>query len=84
MPRMLIFSDHKPSLGTLQSVAALRLCADFTDEYSTGMLQFYYLSIDVHCILLHVEFVDWLSISVLRDKATQYKNLPLERNRNGF
>jgi hypothetical protein len=34
------------------------------------MLQFWYHAKDIHFILLHVEFEDGLSISVLKNKTT--------------
>jgi hypothetical protein len=42
------------------------------------MFQFLYLSIGMHFILFHVEFEDRLSISILKNMATWYKNLQLE------
>jgi hypothetical protein len=47
-------------------------------QYSTRILQFCYPSVDMCLILLHVEFEDGLSISVLKDRATRYERLELE------
>jgi hypothetical protein len=41
------------------------------------VLDILYLSIDIHFNLLHVEFEYGLSISVLKNKATCYKNYQL-------
>jgi hypothetical protein len=50
----------------------------FREAYSTGILQFWHLSIDIRFILLHVEFEDGLSISVVKAKTTRRKTLQLE------
>jgi hypothetical protein len=50
----------------------------FREEDNTATLQILYHPEDRHFILFHVEFKDGLSILVLKNKATRYKNLPLE------
>lgn len=71
------------SLSTVssQSVAVLELYAVFTYANSTKVLQFLLPPIDIHCPLLRVEFEDGLSISVLRDGPTRYKNCEFEIER---
>jgi hypothetical protein len=56
----------------------LGLDDEFREAYNTGMLQIWYLSIDVRSILVHVEFEYGLSISVAKSRATCHKNLQLE------
>jgi hypothetical protein len=48
------------------------------EAYNMGVLRLGYLSIDIRCFLFHVEFEDGLSISVLKNRPTQYKNSQLE------
>jgi hypothetical protein len=67
-----------PTLGSLESVADLGINVALKDEYDTCILQFWYLLIDMHFILLHVEFEDGLSVSFLKNKATCHKKLQLE------
>jgi hypothetical protein len=45
------------------------------EAYNTGTLQLLYHLTDNHFILLHVEFGDVLSISVLKNRATRIKIL---------
>lgn len=49
---------------TLESAAVLRLCVELTEAYNIIILQVWYLYIDIHFVLLHVEFDDGLSTSV--------------------
>jgi hypothetical protein len=56
----------------------LELSGEFKEPYSIGTLQLWYPLTDMHFILPHVEFEDELSISILKNKATCYKNLQLE------
>jgi hypothetical protein len=67
-----------PTLGSLELVALLGLNVAFIGAYSTDILQFWYHSIDIHSILLYVEFEDGLSISILKIRATHPKKLQLE------
>jgi hypothetical protein len=60
-----------PTLGPLESVAVVGLSGEFREAYNTGILQFWYLSIDIHFIVFHVEFEDELSISVMKYTATR-------------
>jgi hypothetical protein len=64
-------------LGPLESVAVSGLTGKFRQAYNTDILQVWYLSIDMPSILLHMEFEDGLSISVLKNRATCHKNLQL-------
>jgi hypothetical protein len=57
-----------PSLLPLASVAVFGLRAVFRRAYNTGILQVWYLSIDMHSTLSHVEFEDGLSVSVLKNR----------------
>jgi hypothetical protein len=50
----------------------------FRGAYSAGMLQIGHSSIDMYSIPLHVEFENGLSISVMKNKATRNKNVPME------
>jgi hypothetical protein len=70
------------TLGTLESVAVLGLSVGFIDAYNTVILQVWYHSIDMHFIMLHAKFEDGSSISVSKDKATRYKILHLEIEKN--
>jgi hypothetical protein len=70
--------DKLQGFGSLESAAVLGLCAVLGEAYSAGILKFWYISIDIHFILCHVEFDGGLSISVLKNKATRHKNPPLE------
>jgi hypothetical protein len=56
--------------GSGQSVALFGLIEEFREAYSLFILHVWYLSIDIHYIVLHVEFEDGLSIPVLKSKAT--------------
>jgi hypothetical protein len=56
----------------------LELRAEFREAYWTGTLQVWYLSKDIHFFLLHVEFEDGLTISVLKNRATRHKISQLE------
>jgi hypothetical protein len=62
-----------PTLGLLEQVAVLELSIVFREAYNISILHVWYLSIDIHCILLHVDFEDMLFITVLRNRATRYK-----------
>jgi hypothetical protein len=66
--------DKLPILGPLKSVAILRLKGELREAYNTDVLQFLYLSIDMSFILVHVNFDDGLSISVLKTRETKHKN----------
>jgi hypothetical protein len=59
-------------------VADLGLSVVSRAVYSTGILQIWYLTIDIHFILFHVEFEDRLSTTVLNNRATRPRNSPLE------
>jgi hypothetical protein len=65
--------DALPTLGQLELVAVLRLNVVLREEYNTDILQVWYPSIDMQCILFDVEFENGLSISVLKDRATCHK-----------
>jgi hypothetical protein len=67
-----------PILGLLETIAILGLGVVLKGAYSTGMLQVWYHSIGLHFILPMLEFEDGLSMSVLINRATRYKNLDLE------
>jgi hypothetical protein len=60
-------------LRPLESVAVSRLSIVFREAYSTGILQVWYLSIDIHFILFHEEFEDGLSILVFENRAAYHK-----------
>jgi hypothetical protein len=77
-PRMLGFGGQFPTLGPLESVANLGLSVVFREPYSASILQFWYILIDIRFILLHVEFEEGLSISVVKNRATRYEKLQLE------
>jgi hypothetical protein len=70
--------DEVPSLGPLESVTVWGLCVVFREAYNTDVLQVLYLLIDIPSIMLHVEFEDRLSISVMKNRAIHHKNLHLE------
>jgi hypothetical protein len=65
-------------LTPLESVAILGLKVVLTDAYNTCILQVWSHLIDIHFILLHMEFEGRLPISVLRIRSTLYKKLQLE------
>jgi hypothetical protein len=67
-----------PILGLLEPGAVFGLNVEFRKAYATEALQIWYFSIDIHSIVLHVKFEDWFSISVLKNRATSYKDLLLE------
>jgi hypothetical protein len=77
-----VLVDEWPTLGPLKSVAVLGLRVVFTDKYDLSILQIWYLSIDIHVILLHMIFEDALSISVSKTRATCYKNLQLKTEKS--
>jgi hypothetical protein len=52
--------DEVPTLGQLKTLAVWRLDAKFIEAYDAGVLQVWYLSIDIHFLLLHVEF--WYTV----------------------
>jgi hypothetical protein len=54
------------SLGSLESVVVLGRSVVLREAHTAGILQIWYLSIDVCFILLHVEFEVGLSISILK------------------
>jgi hypothetical protein len=60
----------------VETIAILGLSVVLKGAYSTGILQVWYNSINIHFILHHVEFGDGLYISVLKTGATSLKNLP--------
>jgi uncharacterized membrane protein YozB (DUF420 family) len=68
------------TLNPLESVAVLGLRIALKETYSTGMIQFWYLLIDIHVNLSHVKVEDGLSILVLKKKnrATRHKNVQLK------
>jgi hypothetical protein len=67
-----------PTLGPLESVAVLGFSVAFTDAYNTGILPFYYHSVDIHPVMLQVEFEDGLSISVLENRPLTPKSIQLK------
>jgi hypothetical protein len=60
-----------------ESVADFGLGGVFTHTYDTDILQVWCISIDMHFILLHVEFEDELFLSVSKYRATCHKSLQL-------
>jgi hypothetical protein len=70
--------DELLILRPLELFAVLGLSVVFREAYNAFMLYGWYLSIDMHSILFHVEFKDGLSISVFKTRATHYQNLHLE------
>jgi hypothetical protein len=62
----------------VESVAVFELCVALTGAYGIYILHFLYLAINVPCILFHANFEDGLSVFILRDSATRYKNLEME------
>jgi hypothetical protein len=62
----------------LKSVAVFELGAVFREAYNTGTLQFWYLAIDILCLLFYVEFDDGLSSMILKNRATCLKISQLE------
>jgi hypothetical protein len=60
-----------PSLWLLESVAVLGLSVVFREAYNAGQLYLWYRVVDIHSILLHVEFANELSILVLKNEATR-------------
>jgi hypothetical protein len=58
--------DVLPTLGPLESIAVLGLSVAIREAYSTGILYVWYHSTDIRFILLHVQFEDGLSSSVLK------------------
>jgi hypothetical protein len=70
--------EERLTLRPPEWVAVLELSIVIREAYSMGIHQFWYLSIDIQFILLHVEFEDRLFISVLKNRATWLKNLQLE------
>jgi hypothetical protein len=70
---MLVLVDERSTLGSLESVAVLEVCVVFGAVTSTGILLFWYLSVAIHFIIIHVQFDDGLSISVLKIRATHHK-----------
>jgi hypothetical protein len=67
-----------PILRPLEFIAVLRLCAVFREAYSTFILHVWYHLIDMHFIIIYMEFEDELSISVLKTRAIYHKHLHLE------
>jgi hypothetical protein len=65
--------DEWPTLGPLESVAVLKLSVVLREGYNTNILQFWYQSLDIHFILLHVKFKDTSFISVSKNRAARYK-----------
>jgi hypothetical protein len=80
IPTMLGFNERVTNFGvtTVESVAVSGLNVAFREVYNTDILQFWYHTIGIHLILLHVEFEDGFSISVLKIKALRLNNLQLE------
>jgi hypothetical protein len=70
--------DELQILESLKLVAVFGLCGEFREAYIKVILQFWYHSIDIHSILLHVEFEDGLSIPVTKTRCNSHKNLQLE------
>jgi hypothetical protein len=64
--------------GATEISRCLWLNVVFGEAYNINTLQVRYHSIGIHFILFHVEFKDGLSILVLKNGATRYKNLQLE------
>jgi hypothetical protein len=62
----------------LELVAVSRFREELREAYRTRTFQFWYHSMDIHFNLFHVEFEDGLYISILKIRATHYKNLQLE------
>ncbi|SAM09589.1 hypothetical protein [Absidia glauca] len=69
MPKRLYLVDEVPNLGPLESAAVLGLSVG--EAYS--ILQVWYLLINGHFMLLHVEFEEGSPIPVWRDRAARYK-----------
>jgi hypothetical protein len=42
--------DELPSLEPLESVAVFGLSGEFKEAYNKGILQVWYLLIDIHCV----------------------------------
>jgi hypothetical protein len=61
------------TLEPLESVAVLGLGVVFREAYEIGWFPFCHILIHIHFILLHMEFEDGLSISVLKTRATRNK-----------
>jgi hypothetical protein len=64
-------------LKPLESVAGAGFSGKFRKAYNIDMLQIYYSSKDIHSTLFYVEIESGLTISVLRDRTTRYKNFEL-------
>jgi hypothetical protein len=79
-PNMLIFGGSITVFGA--NGINDRFRASWSVQKSLQLIYTWYLvSFDIYNVPLaffHVEFEDELSISLLRNKATLYKNLPLE------
>jgi hypothetical protein len=63
--RWVWWTDYR-LLRPLKSVAVLELSLVFRQVCNTYILHFWYHSIDIHSIFLHMEFEDGLSIQVMR------------------
>jgi hypothetical protein len=66
--------DELPPLRPLEPVAVLGLNGELKEVYDAGILQVWYLSIDIHSILFHVKFEDGLSIPFMKERqlATEF------------
>jgi hypothetical protein len=64
--------DESLSLEALESVAVLGLSVVFREAYSTSTFHVWYLLLDIHFILLHVEFEGGLSMSVMKNRVTRH------------
>jgi hypothetical protein len=76
--KMFAYSWTMTDFGASGSGQCLGASVALRVAHSTYTLQVWYLSIDRHFFLIHVEFEDGLSISVLKNWATCHKDLQLE------
>lgn len=76
---MQVFWNGASSLGSLQSVAICRLCVGLTDVYNIGIVHSWYQSIYTSCFLFIVKFEDGMSNSVLRNKATLFEKIGVQK-----
>jgi hypothetical protein len=73
-----VLLDWWPTFAPLEKITFLKLGVMFREIYDTNIFQVWYPSIDIRFILTRVKFEDGLTISVLKTKATFYKNLQPE------
>jgi hypothetical protein len=65
--------DESQKFGPLEEVAIFRRSEALREAYSPGILQFWYILIDMHVILFYAEFEDGSFISVLKNWVSRYK-----------